>query len=281
MRSVTGFPTFVCRHSGKSRHYVPARPTDQPTHSRTVKNGGATRRPSPRHRRGSSSWRPSPSSTAGAIAPKRTVGESVDVRATIFADGHDVLRAVVKVKAPQSRKWRETPLVHVDKDVDGDTFEGSLRRRCARPLGVDDRGVDRSLRLLARGAAAQGPRRPARSGGRAERGRRPAPGRRAAREGRDRSPPHRARDPHADRPRCAGGGQARRRARPRAGRGDRPLPRPHRVRGARRAVRRSTSTASWRASAPGTSSSHARGAASRAPPRRSHRSRRSASTSST
>ena len=46
------------------------------------------------------------------------------MRATIFADGHDVLRAVVKVKAPQSRKWRETPLVHVDKDVDGDTFEG-------------------------------------------------------------------------------------------------------------------------------------------------------------
>jgi starch synthase (maltosyl-transferring) len=69
---------------------------------------------------------PEPVLDGGRYAPKRTVGESVDVRATIFADGHDVLRAVAKVKAPQSRKWHQTPLVHVDKHVDGDTFEGSF-----------------------------------------------------------------------------------------------------------------------------------------------------------
>ena len=105
---------------------MPARPTDQPTPSRTVKNGGVTKRTKPVAPSRIVILAPEPVLDGGRYAPKRTVGESVDVRATIFADGHDVLRAVVKVKAPQSRKWRETPLVHVDKDVDGDTFEGSF-----------------------------------------------------------------------------------------------------------------------------------------------------------
>ncbi len=85
------------------------------------------------------------------------------MRATIFADGHDVLRAVAKVKAPQSRRWRETPLVHVDKDVDGDTFEGYFTvdglGRCEWTI---EAWIDRFA--SARGAAAQGARRPARSG---------------------------------------------------------------------------------------------------------------------
>ncbi len=103
---------------------MPARPTDQPTQSRTVKNGATTRRSKLAAPPRIVILAPEPVLDGGRYAPKRTVGESVDVRATIFADGHDVLRAVAKVKAPQSRKWRETPLVHVDKDVDGDTFEG-------------------------------------------------------------------------------------------------------------------------------------------------------------
>jgi starch synthase (maltosyl-transferring) len=105
---------------------VPTRPTDQPTPARTVKNGGATRRSKPAAPPRIVLLAPEPVLDGGRYAPKRTVGESVDVRATIFADGHDVLRAVAKVKAPQSRKWHQTPLVHVDKDVDGDTFEGSF-----------------------------------------------------------------------------------------------------------------------------------------------------------
>jgi starch synthase (maltosyl-transferring) len=91
-----------------------------------VKNGGATKRVRPVAPSRIVILAPEPVLDGGRYAPKRTVGEAVDVRATIFADGHDVLRAVVKIKAPQSRKARETPLVHVDKDVDGDTFEGSF-----------------------------------------------------------------------------------------------------------------------------------------------------------
>lgn len=69
---------------------------------------------------------PAPLIDGGRYAPKRTVGEDVAVKATIFADGHDVLKAVVKVKAPNSRRWFEHPLAHVDRHVDGDTYAGSF-----------------------------------------------------------------------------------------------------------------------------------------------------------
>jgi starch synthase (maltosyl-transferring) len=105
---------------------VPARPTDQAPPSRPVKNGGATKRTKPAAPPRIVILAPEPVLDGGRYAPKRTVGEVVAVRATIFADGHDVLRAAVKVRSPQSRKWRETPLVHVDKHVDGDTFEGAF-----------------------------------------------------------------------------------------------------------------------------------------------------------
>ncbi len=69
----------------------------------------------------------------GRYAPKRTVGETVDVRATILADGHDVLRAVVKYKPPGGRRWQEAPLEHVDAHVDGDTWVGGFGvDRCGR-----------------------------------------------------------------------------------------------------------------------------------------------------
>ena len=51
---------------------------------------------------------------------------SRSVRATIFADGHDVLKAVVRWKAPGGRRWNEAPLTHVDAHIDGDTWTGSF-----------------------------------------------------------------------------------------------------------------------------------------------------------
>jgi starch synthase (maltosyl-transferring) len=108
---------------------VPARETDQPipTPTRVVKqNGGAVKRPKPAAPPRIVILAPEPVLDGGRYAPKRTSGESVDVKATIFADGHDVLKAVVKVKAPNSRKWTEEPLVHVDKHVDGDTYMGAF-----------------------------------------------------------------------------------------------------------------------------------------------------------
>ena len=95
-----------------------------------------------------------------------------------------------------------------------------LRRRRARALGLDDRGLDRPLRDLARRAAAQAGGRAARPLGRAERGRPAAGGRGGAREGR-RQEADRARPARAARRRDPRGGQARRRARAGALRGDR------------------------------------------------------------
>jgi starch synthase (maltosyl-transferring) len=107
---------------------VPARPVDQPTETpHLVKpNGGAARRTKAAAPPRIVILEPGPSIDGGRYAPKRTVGEQVAVKATIFADGHDVLKAVVKVKAPNSRKWFEHPLAHVDKHVDGDTYEGTF-----------------------------------------------------------------------------------------------------------------------------------------------------------
>jgi starch synthase (maltosyl-transferring) len=108
---------------------VPAPPADQPTEtpSRVLKqNGGAPKRSKPAAPPRIVILDPSPSIDGGRYAPKRTIGESVTVKATIFADGHDVLKAVVKVKAPNSRKWAEHPLAHVDQHVDGDTYVGEF-----------------------------------------------------------------------------------------------------------------------------------------------------------
>lgn len=104
---------------------MPARSTDQPTSTRVVKNGGS-KRAKPAAPPRIVILEPGPVIDGGRYAPKRTAGEAVDVRATIFADGHDVLRAVVKWKSPAGRRWNEAPLTHIDKDVDGDTYVGSF-----------------------------------------------------------------------------------------------------------------------------------------------------------
>jgi starch synthase (maltosyl-transferring) len=91
-----------------------------------VKNGGGVRRSKPAAPPRIVILAPEPVLDGGRYAPKRTLGESVDVRATIFADGHDVLRAIVKYKTPGGRRWNEEPLTHIDGHVDGDTFAGAF-----------------------------------------------------------------------------------------------------------------------------------------------------------
>src|SRR3954452_10457878 len=60
----------------------------------------------------------------GRYAPKRSVGDDVVVRADIFRDGHETLRAVVKAKGPGDKGWSETPMHRIDAHVDGDRWEG-------------------------------------------------------------------------------------------------------------------------------------------------------------
>src|ERR1700704_3740087 len=46
----------------------------------------------------------------GRYAVKRTVGDRVDVYATVFKDGHDTLAGAVRVRGPGERNWVEVAL---------------------------------------------------------------------------------------------------------------------------------------------------------------------------
>ncbi len=58
----------------------------------------------------------SPAVDCGRFAVKRTAGDPVTVNATIFADGHDVLRAVVRARRRGDKTWAETPLEPLGND---------------------------------------------------------------------------------------------------------------------------------------------------------------------
>jgi starch synthase (maltosyl-transferring) len=62
----------------------------------------------------------------GRYPSKRTIGDAVAVSADIFADGHDVLRAVVKSCPPGEEGWRESPLQRIDAHIDGDRWAGEF-----------------------------------------------------------------------------------------------------------------------------------------------------------
>ncbi|HEX8103430.1 MAG TPA: alpha-1,4-glucan--maltose-1-phosphate maltosyltransferase [Solirubrobacteraceae bacterium] len=75
---------------------------------------------------------PQPLVDCGRYAAKRSVGDTVGVRATIFRDGHDVLRAVVRYRGPDAAGgpddagWEERPLRRIDAHLDGDTWAGEF-----------------------------------------------------------------------------------------------------------------------------------------------------------
>jgi starch synthase (maltosyl-transferring) len=58
-----------------------------------------------------------PQIDCGRYALKRTVGESVEVTARIFRDGHETLGAAIRHRGPGSTGWAETPLEPVGNDV--------------------------------------------------------------------------------------------------------------------------------------------------------------------
>ena len=64
-----------------------------------------------------------PSIDAGAFPAKRTLGEELAAYATIFADGHDILRAALRHRAPGTKDWVETPMEPLGNDRWGGAFE--------------------------------------------------------------------------------------------------------------------------------------------------------------
>jgi starch synthase (maltosyl-transferring) len=63
-----------------------------------------------------------PQLDCGRFPVKRTVGDPVDVSATIFKDGHDVLGAAVSVRGPGDRRGREVRLQPIGPDRFGTSF---------------------------------------------------------------------------------------------------------------------------------------------------------------
>ncbi|HLY35437.1 MAG TPA: maltotransferase domain-containing protein [Candidatus Limnocylindria bacterium] len=57
-----------------------------------------------------------PELDGGRHAVKRIVGDTLLVTADIFADGHDLLDAVLLLRAEGERRWHETPMRLVDND---------------------------------------------------------------------------------------------------------------------------------------------------------------------
>ncbi len=58
----------------------------------------------------------SPQIDCGRYPIKRVVGEEVVVDADIFADGHDVLSAVLRYKTEEAADWEEREMIHVAND---------------------------------------------------------------------------------------------------------------------------------------------------------------------
>ena len=58
----------------------------------------------------------------GRYPVKRTVGDRVEVYATVFKEGHDALVGAVRVRRPADRAWREEPLQDLGNDRWGGSF---------------------------------------------------------------------------------------------------------------------------------------------------------------
>ncbi len=69
---------------------------------------------------------PAPTVDGGRYPPKRCVGDTVTVAADVFRDGHEILRAVVRYKAPGARRWLEAPMRPVDAHINGVHWEGEF-----------------------------------------------------------------------------------------------------------------------------------------------------------
>jgi starch synthase (maltosyl-transferring) len=62
---------------------------------------------------------PTPSVDGGRYPPKRCVGERVDVSVDVFRDGHELIRAALRYRAPDEEQWHETGLRRIDAHLGG------------------------------------------------------------------------------------------------------------------------------------------------------------------
>ncbi|HEX8122209.1 MAG TPA: alpha-1,4-glucan--maltose-1-phosphate maltosyltransferase [Solirubrobacteraceae bacterium] len=70
---------------------------------------------------------PWPVIDCGRYPAKRIVGDTVEVSADVWRDGHDILRADLLAKGPKQRGWTRSRMRRVDQHVDGDRWAGEVR----------------------------------------------------------------------------------------------------------------------------------------------------------
>jgi starch synthase (maltosyl-transferring) len=69
---------------------------------------------------------PAPVVDGGRFPAKRCVGDRVSVGADVFRDGHELLRAVVRYRAPAARRWQEAEMRRVDAHLEGVRWAGEF-----------------------------------------------------------------------------------------------------------------------------------------------------------
>jgi starch synthase (maltosyl-transferring) len=76
----------------------------------------------------------------GRYAVKHTVGDRVDVTATVFRDGHEIVDAAIRYRAPKARRWEEALMHHEGNDRWSGHFDVD---RCGRWQFTVEAWVDR------------------------------------------------------------------------------------------------------------------------------------------
>ena len=69
---------------------------------------------------------PTPAVDGGRYPAKRCVGDTIKIEADIFRDGHEILRAVARYKAPHTDDFLETELQRIDAHLGGVRWAGSF-----------------------------------------------------------------------------------------------------------------------------------------------------------
>ena len=77
-----------------------------------------------------------PELDGGRYPIKRIVGETLEVTADIFKEGHDIIGAILRYKISGEKTWEETPMHHVDNDRWTGSFPLSKNNRYVYTVGA-------------------------------------------------------------------------------------------------------------------------------------------------
>jgi starch synthase (maltosyl-transferring) len=69
---------------------------------------------------------PWPQIDCGRFPVKRVTGDVLEVSADVWRDGHEILRADIRFRAPGKKQWQRAPMRRVDAHEDGDRWAGTF-----------------------------------------------------------------------------------------------------------------------------------------------------------